>query len=138
MASDAERGPETLAKVKARGKQIAITHQLIDLAAQADPVRPWGRFQAAADHWGGLLGRAAPAPAVTDQRGVTRASPAAVEWVMGLPEGWVTDPGLGLSRRAQIKMLGNGVVPRQAVLALRVLLQAARQDPGRPPGPAGG
>jgi DNA (cytosine-5)-methyltransferase 1 len=42
-----------------------------------------------------------------------------VEWMMGLPEGWVT--GLGLARTAELKMLGNGVVPQQAALALTVL-----------------
>ena len=39
--------------------------------------------------------------------------------MMGLPEGHVCD--LGLSRTAALKMLGNGVVPAQAALALTVL-----------------
>jgi len=38
---------------------------------------------------------------------------------MGLPAGWVTD--VIESRTAQLKMLGNGVVPQQAALALDVL-----------------
>lgn len=42
---------------------------------------------------------------------------------MGLPAGWVTDVP-GLSRSAQLKALGNGVVPQQAALALRLLLPA--------------
>jgi DNA (cytosine-5)-methyltransferase 1 len=41
--------------------------------------------------------------------------------MQGLPEGWVTDVP-GLSRNAQLKALGNGVVPQQAALALRRLL----------------
>jgi DNA (cytosine-5)-methyltransferase 1 len=41
--------------------------------------------------------------------------------MMGLPEGWVTGVP-GLSRNAQLKALGNGVVPRQAEAALRLLL----------------
>ncbi|MER6772701.1 hypothetical protein ABT389_23480 [Streptomyces bacillaris] len=40
---------------------------------------------------------------------------------MGLPAGWVTDVP-GLSRTAQLKALGNGVVPQQATAALRLLL----------------
>lgn len=40
---------------------------------------------------------------------------------MGLPEGWVTDVP-GLSRKDQLKALGNGVVPQQAAAALRLLL----------------
>jgi DNA (cytosine-5)-methyltransferase 1 len=41
--------------------------------------------------------------------------------MMGLPDGWVTAVP-GLSRNAQLKALGKGVVPQQAVLALRLLL----------------
>ena len=43
---------------------------------------------------------------------------------MGLPDGWVTDVP-GLSRNAQLKAIGNGVVPAQAVMALRMLLAGA-------------
>ena len=42
-----------------------------------------------------------------------------VEYMMGLPNGWVTD--LDLSRTQQLKMLGNGVVPQQAYYALELL-----------------
>jgi len=42
---------------------------------------------------------------------------------MGWPEGWVTNPEIGLSRAAQLKVIGNGVVPQQAVAALRKLLE---------------
>ena len=42
-----------------------------------------------------------------------------VEYMMGLPEGWVTD--LPISRSQQLKILGNGVVPQQAYLALQLL-----------------
>ena len=42
-----------------------------------------------------------------------------VEYMMGLPLGWVTD--CGLSRAQQLKILGNGVVPQQAHYALELL-----------------
>jgi DNA (cytosine-5)-methyltransferase 1 len=42
-----------------------------------------------------------------------------VEYMMGLPNGWVTD--LDLSRANKLKMLGNGVVPQQAYHALELL-----------------
>ena len=42
-----------------------------------------------------------------------------VEYMMGLPDGWVTD--VGLSRSQQFKILGNGVVPQQAEYALEML-----------------
>jgi hypothetical protein len=40
--------------------------------------------------------------------------------MMGVPEGWITD--CGLSRNDELKACGNGVVPQQAELALRMLL----------------
>ena len=43
--------------------------------------------------------------------------------MMGLSEGWVTDTGI--SHVAQLKALGNGVVPQQAALALTHLLPLA-------------
>jgi DNA (cytosine-5)-methyltransferase 1 len=44
-----------------------------------------------------------------------------VEYMMGLPKGWVTD--VGLSRSQQLKILGNGVVPQQAEYAIHQLLK---------------
>lgn len=54
-------------------------------------------------------------------RGNRRLSPAFAEWMMGLPEGWVTQVP-GLSRNDQIHRIGEGVVPRQAVRALEIPL----------------
>jgi DNA (cytosine-5)-methyltransferase 1 len=42
-----------------------------------------------------------------------------VEYMMGLPEGWVTD--MDLPRAQMLKILGNGVVPQQAYRALQLL-----------------
>jgi DNA (cytosine-5)-methyltransferase 1 len=39
--------------------------------------------------------------------------------MMGLPDGWVT--AVDIPRSAQLKALGNGVVPQQASLALNML-----------------
>lgn len=55
-----------------------------------------------------------------------RLSPRFVEWLMGLPPGWVTDVP-GLSRSAQLKALGNGVVPQQAVAAIYLLAARIRE-----------
>lgn len=38
---------------------------------------------------------------------------------MGLPAGWVTDPAISISRAEQLKAIGNGVCPQQAVAALQ-------------------
>lgn len=44
--------------------------------------------------------------------------------LMGLPDGWVTDPELELTLAEQLTALGNGVVPHQAVHALGTLHRA--------------
>lgn len=81
---------------------------------------PWGKYTAAVHRWETVLGRPAPTP-VTD---LGRLAPVFVEWLMGIPAGHVTAVP-GLSRTAQLKALGNGVVPLQAVTALRHLLDRA-------------
>ena len=45
------------------------------------------------------------------------------EWLMGLPDGWVTSPEIGLSYGRQLMILGNGVVPQQAEAALTNMLE---------------
>ena len=40
--------------------------------------------------------------------------------MIGLDEGWVCD--VGLSRTAALRLLGNGVLPAQAALAVDLLL----------------
>ena len=81
----------------------------------------WGKFEPAIRRWEALT-RPAPAPTKPDGKdGNHRLSSAFTEWMMGLPDGWVT--GHGLKRNDELKMCGNGVVPAQAELALRYLLQ---------------
>lgn len=83
----------------------------------------WGPYAAAINRWELILGREAPEPTRPDGRdGQHRLNPVFVEWMMGLPEGHVTALEIGLSRNDQLKACGNGVVPQQAVLALRELL----------------
>jgi len=82
----------------------------------------WGKFEPAIRRWEDVLGRPAPAPTKPDGKdGSHRLSSALTEWMMGLPEGWITD--VGLSRVDELKACGNGVVPQQAELALRILLE---------------
>ncbi|WP_395484920.1 DNA cytosine methyltransferase [Streptomyces sp. KHY 26] len=77
--------------------------------------RRWGPYAAAITRWERLT---RPAPAPTDAAGRLHAE--FVEWMQGLPSGWVTaTPGLG--RPAQLTALGNGVVPQQAARALQLL-----------------
>lgn len=93
------------------------------------PESSWGPYAAAICRWERALGRPAPEPTDLGPKGGRRLSAAFVEWMMGLPAGWVTD--LGLSRVQQLKMLGNGVVTQQAVAALRSMLPTTRMTPER-------
>lgn len=57
------------------------------------------------------------APTSLDQG---KLKPEFIEYMMGLPKGWVTD--LELSNAQKFKILGNGVVPQQAYYALQQLM----------------
>jgi len=84
----------------------------------------WGKFEPAIRRWEATINQPAPAPTKPDGKdGNHRLSAEFTEWMMGLPAGWVTDPEIGLTRNEQLKACGNGVVPQQAELALKVLLQ---------------
>ena len=71
-----------------------------------------------------LVGRPAPSPTEPGQRGKPRLAAKFVEFMMALPEGWVTDVP-NLRRSEQLALLGNGVCPPQAVAALHRLLDTA-------------
>jgi DNA (cytosine-5)-methyltransferase 1 len=89
----------------------------------------WGKFEPAIRRWEQTLGRPSPLPTKPDGKdGAHRLSSAFTEWMMGLPEGWVT--GVGLTRNEELKACGNGVVPQQAELALRILLEGVTLPAG--------
>jgi len=89
----------------------------------------WGKFEPAIRRWEQTLGRPAPLPTKPDGKdGAHRLSSKFTEWMMGLPEGWVT--GVGLTRNEELKACGNGVVPQQAELALRILLEGVTLPAG--------
>ena len=116
----------------------------------------WGEYGPAIARWEALSGRPAPAPTLpTGRDGKHQLSAAFVEWMMGLPAGWVTGDivpvwcknleerkagkyprpvgmrgsilrFVPITRNAQLKALGNGVVPQQAAEALRRTLDPHR------------
>jgi len=92
-----------------------------DVRADRGVLRRWGRYAPSISRWERLTGRPAPTPTVVNDGAAPRPAPAFVEWLMGLPDGWVTDPALGLTHAQQLTALGNGVVPSQAVRAIAVL-----------------
>ena len=93
----------------AAGRPVHSSTTIIDFGPYAGAIR----------RWESVLGRSAPAPTERGRNG-PRLSPRFVEWMQGLPDGWVT--GVDIPRNAQLKALGNGVVPQQAALALRLIL----------------
>ncbi|MGN6589483.1 MAG: hypothetical protein ACTHKE_04250 [Sphingomicrobium sp.] len=86
----------------------------------------WGPYEPAIRRWKAVLGRPAPAPTEPNAKGNHRLSPAFCEWMMGVPEGWIT--GIDISRNEQLKAAGNGVVPAQAAAAIKDMLKAFGED----------
>ncbi len=87
-------------------------------------VRPdrWGEYAEAVATWEAIIGRPAPEPTEPNSKGGRRLSPLLPEWMMGLPDGYLTGH---LSRAAAIKAAGNGAVPLQAAAAQKLLAGAA-------------
>ncbi|WP_280381306.1 hypothetical protein [Nocardia wallacei] len=98
------------------------TRQLVDYAL-LDGSDRWGVYGPAIRRQA-HLSRPAPAPTEPNTRsGNPRLSAAFSEWMLWWPTGWVTDSELDLSRRDQLRLIGNGVVPPQAVIAYTHLRQ---------------
>lgn len=80
----------------------------------------WAEYEPAIRRWEHRLGRLTPHPTQPGRHGGPVLAPRFVEHLMGLPPGWVTE--LDLPRTAQLRALGNGVVPQQAAHAVALLL----------------
>jgi DNA (cytosine-5)-methyltransferase 1 len=92
-------------------------HEVLDAAGR---LLGWGPYAPAIARWERVMGRPAPAPTEPGKNG-PRLSPRFVEWLMGCPDGWITEVP-GIPRNAQLKAAGNGVVRQQGAEALRELL----------------
>ena len=84
----------------------------------------WGPYTEAVRRWERLT-RPAPAPTEPNTKGNPRLNAGFAEWMMGLPEGHVTQVP-GISRADQLKAIGNGVCPQQAAAAIHQLLITPR------------
>ncbi len=95
-----------------------------DLAAVTGhfPAGRWGKYGPAVARWESLT-RPAPAPTEPNKNGNPRLTARFSEWLIGWPEGWVSDPEIGVSRTGQLRIVGNGVVPQQAYAAISMLLK---------------
>ena len=119
-ASDAVFGlPRTSGRPPEKSTKLATRLEYTD----------YGDYAAAIARWEKVTGRAAPPPTTPPRRegGKLQLSARFVEWMMGLPDGHVTGPDLALPREHQLRLLGNGVVPQQAALAVRQLTQTVRK-----------
>ena len=111
-----------------RGGRAGNGHQSgasIDAAAR-DAARPgsrWSEYVPAIRCWEQVLGCPAPPPAQPGPGGRPWLAAEFAEWMMGIP-GLVTQVP-GIARTHQLRIIGNGVVPQQAAMALRLLIEAA-------------
>lgn len=117
----------------ARGQDFARANRdgsggddLVTLAVKATRDSQWGKYEPAIRHWEAITHPVPPATE-SNSRGNPRLNPAFSEWMMGWPAGHVTQVP-GISRNDQLRIIGNGVVPQQAVAALRWLLDVAQMN----------
>ena len=80
----------------------------------------WGVYAPAIRRWEALRGTA-PATTELTTKGKHRLNAEFAEWMMWLEPGHVTGVP-DITRNEQLKAIGNGVVPQQAVAALREML----------------
>ncbi len=113
-ASDGEWGlPRTSGRPPEMATHLATRLEYTD----------FGQYAAAIQQWEHVLGRPAPDPTEpTGKNGAHRLSPRFTEWMMGLPDGWITDVP-GITRNEALKACGNGVVPQQAAAAISHMVE---------------
>lgn len=109
--------------------RVGPVRESLDTMARRDRLHRWGIYGAAIERWEHVMGPA-PVPTMPSARtGGPQLAPAFVEWMMGVPAGWVTDVP-ALTRSQQLSLLGDGVVPQQMAhgfaLGLAEVLATAR------------
>jgi DNA (cytosine-5)-methyltransferase 1 len=122
VASEGTKAPsQQTSATKSKTGQVWLSNVAKDLEQNIDKIEiDWGKFEPAIRRWETILDRPAPEPTKPDgKENNHRLSSKFTEWMMGLPDGWITD--IGLKRNDELKACGNGVVPQQAELALSLL-----------------
>ena len=108
-----EQYRERLASYNRNSTFMSLNH-LVESFDKQD----WGVYTSAIERHAKVVGRQPP-PSLTDAGTL---SDRFVEWMMMLPDGWVTGDDIPvIGRKARLKILGNGVVPLQARLAWNLL-----------------
>lgn len=97
--------------------ETAYQWALDDLAGHPDKGRTL-----ALEHWAKVTGEPYPYPLYTTPMPGTQGSAtlAFIEWMMGLPVGYVGHPDIGLDRDQRMDLLYSGTVPLQAAHAVAV------------------
>lgn len=123
----AVRSMKTKSELTTIAQQLTVTdNKLFDDQDSQDNTKlqmNWGKYALAIKRWENLT-RPVPEPTIKHNDKL-RLNPKFVEWMMGLDDGHVT--GHGLSAAQELKMLGNGVVPQQARMAINQLIERAQQ-----------
>jgi DNA (cytosine-5)-methyltransferase 1 len=107
VSSDATRGPHWNQRT---GASLAFAI----LRAHRD--NTWDTYLPAIRHWETVTETQAPPAVEPNKHGKPRITVEFVIWMMGWPLGWFA--GIELARVSQLILLGNGVVPQQAQLAI--------------------
>ncbi|HBX76449.1 MAG TPA: DNA (cytosine-5-)-methyltransferase [Acidimicrobiaceae bacterium] len=107
-----------LSRMEARTRDIVVADRRQTLR--------WGRYAEAIARWEHITGRNAPVPTTLNNEQSPRPAAEFVEWLMGLPSGWVTNSTHLLTSNHQVASLGNGVQPLHACLAVSSLLTAVK------------
>ena len=90
-------------------------------------VYSWGKFGTAIERQEATFGRPAPSPVQPSKTtGKPQLAEKFVEFMMGLPSGWITDVP-DITRAEAIRACGNGVVPQQGATALTWLIDQAHK-----------
>lgn len=125
---------------RSRGDTM-LTGEVLALAGQEGIKWDWRAYGPAVRRWELVRGMAAPAPVEPGKGGKPRLAAEFAEWMMGMPwigidcdgpgpdGGWVTGVP-GLPRSAQLKIIGNGVVWRQALMAVCALAPSVLRELG--------
>lgn len=76
------------------------------------------------EHWANVTGEPYPYPLYTTPTPETEGSPSLsfIEWLMGLPIGYVSTPSLPLTHAERMHLLQTGTVPLQAAHAVAIAL----------------
>ena len=87
----------------------------------------WQEYAPAIARQEQAFGRPCPPPTQLSSKGKPQLSPRLTEWMMGLPDGWVTDVP-DITPNEALKACGNGVVPQQAAAALRHMVNEPTEE----------